>query len=332
MTAGIQSDFQIYNDELQTGFNETLQQETEAFNAASNGAIVMRTMMHEGEYAREAFFKAVTGLVTRRDVTAAAITAITDLGLTQGEFITVKVNRKIGPIMNTRNMFRKIMRDPGEFSVLIGQQAAKATAIDMLNTGLRSAVAALSGVATLVHTVVAASPTDTISTDNLIQALFKAGDSANEIVLWAMHSTAYAKLMREQVTTHSFDAVAGAIIAQGSPITLNRPVLMTDSPALHAATSPTDPVKVLGLRSGAIRLDESELQDMVVDDVTGTEQLSVRVQGEYSFNVGILGFEWDIGNGGANPVDSALATASNWDQAATSIKSLAGVLMIADPV
>jgi hypothetical protein len=124
--------------------------------------------------------------------------------------------------------------------------------------------------------------------------------------------------------------VAGAIIATGSPVTLNRPVLMTDSPALHPTASPLTSVKVLGLRRGGIRLEESELQDMVVADVTGTEQLSIRVQGEFAYSVGILGFTWDYGNVGANPTDANLAAAGSWDQVATSTKSLAGVIMLAD--
>ena len=121
-------------------------------------------------------------------------------------------------------------------------------------------------------------------------------------------------------------------IATGTPVTLGRPVLVTDSPQLHGATSPTDPVRVLGLRRDAITVAESELEDMVVADVTGGGQLAVRVQGEFSFTLGVLGFTWDIANGGANPLDAALGTAGNWDKVLTSNKSLAGVMMIADPL
>ncbi len=331
MAVGIHSDFVIYDSHLQTGFNEQLQQMTDAFNDASLGAITMRQNLTEGSYAREAFFEAVSGLVSRRDLTADPATPITDLKLTEDEIVTVKLFRKIGPIANSRGSFRTILRDPGEFSVLIGQQAAKAAVIDQLNSGLRACVAALNGVAALVLNVTAASPTDTVSTDNLVQTLAKAGDSQGDIVLWAMHSTAYFKLVRDQITSHSFDSVAGFNIARGQPVTLGRPVLMTDSPALHANASPTDPVRVLGLRRGAIRLEDAELQDMVIDNVTGGGQLAIRVQGEYAYNVGVLGYRWDMANGGANPTDAVLATSSNWDQAATSNKSLAGVMMIADP-
>lgn len=335
MAAGLHSSFQIYNEELQTGFNETLVQETDAFNGASNGAIVMRPNLHEGYFDREAFFKAIASgtIISRRDHTDDLSSAATDNPLTQDEFIGVKLLRKIGPITNTRGSFRTIMRDPGEFSVLVGQQAAKGTAIKMLHDGLVSVVAALSNVASVTHNVTAASPTDTISTDNLIQTLGKAGDSAGDIALWVMHSTAYYKLVRDQVGSHSFDAVAGVNIATGTAVTLGRPVLITDDSALFANTSPTDTVKVLGLRRDALRLEESELSDMVVDDVTDREQLAIRIHGELAYTVRLMGFKWDVATAGANalnPTDGVLGTGSNWDQAATNYKSLAGVIMLAD--
>ena len=182
MASGVHSNFVLYDSYAQTGYNELLVQMTDLFNAASQGAIVMSTNLTEGNYSREAYFEAVAGLASRRDLTAEPKTAITQLALTEDEQVLVKLFRKIGPITNTRGMFRTIARDPGEFAVLIGQQAAKATMIDQLNAGLRSCVAALSGVATNLHNVTAASPTDTISTDNLIQTLGKFGDASNEIV------------------------------------------------------------------------------------------------------------------------------------------------------
>lgn len=334
MAYSVHTNFTIYNEEVQTGFNETLVQETDAFNAASNGAIVMQTNLHEGYFSREAFFKAIADgtIISRRDLTGTSTTA--DTALTQDEFIGVKLHRKIGPIATSRGAMRSIMRDPGEFSVLIGQQAAKGTAVNMLNDALTGAVAALGGQSSVVHNVTAASPTDTISTDNLIQTLGKAGDSAGDIALWVMHSTAYYKLVRDQVSSHSFDAVAGVNIATGTAVTLGRPVLITDSSALFGNTSPTDPVRVLGLRRGGLMVENSELEDMVVDDVTGYDQLAIRVQGELAYTLKIMGFKWDVTTAGANainPTGTVLATGSNWDLAATSYKSLAGVMMIADP-
>jgi hypothetical protein len=326
---GVHTDFQIYQAHMQTGFNETLKQMTDAFNGASLGTITMSTNLREGEYAREAFFTSVASLNSRRDLTTLPETVITQLALAQEENILVKLFRKIGPVSNSIGSFRTIMRDPGEFSFLIGAQAAKATAIDQLNSGLIAGKAAMSGTAAMVHDV-SGSPSNLISTDNLVQAIAKAGDRANEIVLWVMHSVSYWKLVRQQIGTHEFDSVAGFNIARGEPVTLGRPVLVTDAPSLYTADSPLTPGYVLGLRAGAIRLEDAELSDMVVQTVTGGAQLAVRFQGEYAFSVGVKGYKWDIANGAGNPTDATLATASNWDDSATSDKDRAGVMMISD--
>ena len=331
MAIGTYSSFQVFVDQVQAGFSEVLQQQADYFNARSRGAISMIQDLREGHWIEETFFKSMPGLITRRDITANPATPVTDLNLTQDLNILVKVNRKIGPAAMTLDAWRKINREPGEFSVVLGRQAAPAAAIDMLNTGLRAAVAALSGTASLVVNITLQSPSDTVNTDALIQTLWKAGDSAGGIRCWAMHSTAYARLLRTQATTHTFDAVAGVNIAEGTAVTLGIPVLITDSPALHANVSPVDPVKVLGLREGAIRLIDSQVHDMIVDPITGGEQLASRIQGEYAYNVGVLGYKWDTA-AGINPTDATIGTSGSWDQVVSDVKNAAGVIMIADPV
>ena len=70
---------------------------------------------------------------------------------------------------------------------------------------------------------------------------------------------------------------------------------------------------------------ESEERQVVSDLITGLENLVMRVQGEYAFNVGVKGYKW---NTTANPADAALATGANWTKVATSDKSTAGVMLI----
>jgi hypothetical protein len=65
----------------------------------------------------------------------------------------------------------------------------------------------------------------------------------------------------------------------------------------------------------------------VMDLVSGLEQISYRLQGEYAYNLGLKGYTWDIANGGANPSAAALATGTNWDQVATDDKDTAGVIL-----
>jgi hypothetical protein len=66
---------------------------------------------------------------------------------------------------------------------------------------------------------------------------------------------------------------------------------------------------------------------MVVDLVSGLDNLVYRFQGEFAYNMGVKGFKWDTGNGGANPDATALGTGSNWDAASTSYKDFAGCII-----
>lgn len=66
----------------------------------------------------------LSGLVSRRDTTSTA--GATDQNITQDEFVTVKLNRKIGPVLQTRDSFRKIMagKTEQEMSFILGQMSA----------------------------------------------------------------------------------------------------------------------------------------------------------------------------------------------------------------
>ena len=66
---------------------------------------------------------------------------------------------------------------------------------------------------------------------------------------------------------------------------------------------------------------------MVLDEVTGLENLVVRLQGEFAYNLGVKGFKWDTANGGANPSDAAVGTGTNWDAAVSSYKDYAGIVI-----
>ena len=64
------SDFKIYQEQFFGGMTETLQQATNVMNAASRGAILMTTERMKGDYEYESFFKTVSSLVSRQDITS----------------------------------------------------------------------------------------------------------------------------------------------------------------------------------------------------------------------------------------------------------------------
>ncbi len=321
MTAGTKSDFVIYQEEFFGGMTEVLMQNSDAFNGASRNAIRLVPRRLKGDYEKESFVKDVSNLVTRRDVTSVADAA--DLKMEQDEFISVKLNRKIGPVAQSRDAFRKIAADPSTFSFLLGQQWAKSVMVDYVNSAIRAATAALSGIvgnrlltyagATLVHT-------------HLAEVLAKFGDASQSIICWVMHSKPYHDLVKQSITD-KITNIADVTIQQGTTATLGRPAIVVDSPALVLSTSPYTYI-TLGLVADATVVEESEERDIVSQDITGKENILMRIQGEYAFNLKVKGFAWSTGVGGVNPTDAAVATDTNWTQKAADAKSLAGVYLV----
>ena len=321
------SNFKVYQEYMKTRAAETLQQQADGFNAAVNNAIILSTVEKAGDYEYESFFKDIASLVSRRDNTS--VSAATKLSMAQDEFIRVKLNRKIGPVDQTRDSFRKIFArySETEFAGILGGQIAVAQQLDMMNSGLLAARAALDNVSSnaMRYTI----PSNgTITTAGMVSGLALMGDRADRIVAWVMHSKPYYDLVKEQIAA-KIDGVANFNVQTGTPITLNRPVLVTDSASLKVTSgSPavTD-YYTLGLTANGILCEVTETSDIVIDDVTGLENIITRLQGEFAYNVGVKGFKYDVGNGAANPNATALGTGSNWDLAASDLKSVAGVVI-----
>ncbi len=315
------SNFKVYQEYMNTRAAEPLQQNADVFNAATNGAIVMRTVEKPGDYEYESFFKDIPNLVTRRDVTTNA--SATKLSMLQDEFIRVKLNRKIGPVDQNRDSFRKLFArySEAEFADILGGQISVAQQLDMVNSVLLAARAALVNVPTLLSTV---SSNGTLGTTSLVDGLAKFGDAANRIVCWVMHSKPYYDLVKQQIVAN-IDGVSNFVVAQATPITLNRPVLVTDSDSLKAG-SPLD-YYTLGLTASGALCEVTETQDILIDDVSGGENILTRMQGEFAYNIGLKGFKYDVANGGQNPNATAVGTGTNWDKAASYDKALAGIVI-----
>lgn len=319
------SNFKIYQEYLKTRAAETLQQQAEVFNAATNQALTLATIEKPGDYEFESFFKDIANLVTRRDNTSTS--AATKLSMLQDELIRVKLSRKIGPVDQSRDSFRKLFAkyDETEFSGILGGQIAVAQQLDMVNTMLLAARAALVNTGTLLSTV---SSNGTLGTTSLVDGLSKFGDRADRIVCWVMHSKPYYDLVKQQIIAN-ITGVSNFNIASATPVTLNRPVLVTDSDSLKVTSgSPavTD-YYTLGLVAGGGMAEVTETSDIVTQDVTGQELLMVRLQGEFAYNIGLKGFKFDTTNGGINPLASAVGLGTNWDKSATYDKALPGVVI-----
>lgn len=323
MATSLASDFKVYQEQFFGGMTETLQQAADVMNEASNGAIAMTTERMKGDYEQESFFKSLSTLVSRQDITSTS--AATALKLTQDEQVRVKLHRKIGPVEVTRKAFLQIGEDPELASFVLGQQTAQAAAENMLNAGLLATRVALANTAAVTNDVTAAT-VKTCTHTNLMRTLQKFGDKQSRIVAWVLHSTNWFDLGVDGVD-NQIDSIAADIIRVLNVPGIGRPFIVTDSPSLIATADTPDSYFVLGLTPMGLQLLLTEDQYVTTEEVTGGEQIINRIQGEWAFNVGVKGFKWDITNGGANPDDTALGTGSNWDKTFTADKDLAGVVL-----
>lgn len=320
MSIGTQSDFVIYNAQFWGGVVETLQQNTEAFNAASQNAVRLVTRSILGEYERESFLKSTASLISRRDITAT--TPVGDNKLTAGELIGVKVNRRLGPVTQSRDAFRKIGVSPEEFSFMLGQQSGPAIAIDYINLAVGSVRAAIQNQAALQYNATA----DTLKTLNhtaMVGGMAKFGDRAARIVCWVMHSKNYFDLMAQQIADKLYE-VAGATVYAGTIATFGKPVVVLDSPNLFTTGSTATTYDVLGLVENAVEVAESEERDIISQPVTGLENLVDRIQGEYAFNLRVKGCAYDTTQG-VNPLDATLLTAATWVKSVADNKEMPGI-------
>jgi len=321
MSIGTQSDFVIYNAQFWGGVVETLQQNTEAFNAASQNAVRLVTRSILGDYERESFLKSTASLISRRDITA--VTGVTDNKLSAGELIGVKVNRRLGPVTQSRDAFRKIGVSPEEFSFMLGQQSGPAIAIDYINLAVGAVRAAITNQgAALQHDATA----DTLKTLNhtaMVGGMSKFGDRAARIVCWVMHSKNYFDLMAQQIADKLYE-VAGATVYAGTIATFGKPVVVLDSPNLFTTGSSATTYDVLGLVENSVEVAESEERDIISQPVTGLENLVDRIQGEYAFNLRVKGCAYDTTQG-FNPLDATLLTAATWIKSVADNKEMPGV-------
>lgn len=324
MAIGKASDFSVYTDYIRGGLVETLVQNAAIFNEHSAGALQLVPRERVGHYAYESFTKQIAdGAISRRDITSTA--TADDTAITQGDLITVKLNRKIGPLAQTLDAFKKIGESPdaAALNYKAGAQIARGIIVDQIESALTAAKAAIVAQAS---TNVKDGSSATIATSVLVDALALMGDQYKDVIVWVMHSKPYFDLVKAQAFTEKIEGIANYNVQTGTPVTLNRPVIVVDCPALVVDNGEDpDTYMTLGLTPGAVRVEESEPRTLVHEMVTGIENISIRLQGEYAYNVGVRGCAWNVGDGGANPTTATLGTTTNWIKVASDAKRIAGV-------
>lgn len=320
------SQMQVFNQYIMPATIETLAQMVDKFNAASGGAIRLTTEGFDGDFLQESFYAAIHSARRRVDRYSANGNA-TPTDLTQLKHSTVKIAGGFGPVRFEPSQMTWLNKPTAEGIEVASRNFAEALLQDQLNTAIAALVAAISnqGAATTVD-VSATKKVDYV-TVNESHALF--GDHSTLLVAQVMDGMAYHTFIGQNLANTQQLFVAGNVRVVDI---LGRTSIVTDAPALYSAAvaDPATPAKrrVLSLAAGAATVHDSRDIISNIETSNGKERIETTLQVDYTFGLGLKGFTWDEANGGKSPTDAELATGTNWDRVATSVKHTAGVLAI----
>jgi hypothetical protein len=316
------SQMQVFNDYIMPATLETLDQMLEAFNAASNGAIVLSPNGFTGDFLQESFFQNL-GAAQRRVNRYGANAAVTPVDLTELQDTTVKVAGGFGPIRYEPSQMTWLQRPTAQGVEVASRAFAEVLLKDQLNTAIAALVAAITAQAAAVNDV---SATAGITQSGLNSAHAKFGDASQNLVAQVMQGTTWHKLVGQGLANSSNLFQAGNVRVVDI---LGKTSIVTDAPALAQAGTPNKEI-ILGLASGAALVHDNRDIISNVQTNNGNERITTTIQVDYTFGLGIKGYTWDVANGGKSPSSAALATGTNWDKTAASIKDTAGVALIGD--
>ncbi|MGH1376684.1 MAG: major capsid protein [Alphaproteobacteria bacterium] len=312
------SDMQVFDEYLLGSYTETIDQKVEAFNEASAGTIILTSGANVGDFSHETSYKLISGLIRRRNAYGSG--AVTPKTLEQLLATSVKVASGTPPIEFTPSQFTWLQKSPDEAGTVFGEQLAAAVLEERLNLAIRASVAAVSNNSSMVHDGSAAALDFGVL--NKGAALF--GDRSSAIAAWVLHSKSmhdlYGNALANAENLFEFDTVR--VLQDG----FGRRIIMTDSPDLYVPGSP-DNYHTLGLVSGAVALEDNGDFDQNLERTNGDENIKRSLQAEWTTNIGVKGYTWDVANGGKSPNDTAIGTGTNWDKTASSDKDTAGVLI-----
>jgi hypothetical protein len=317
------SDLAVFSEYVYMATTEVITQQTALFNENSNGTMLLRVAENAGDYSDRTFWGSTAGLVRRRNAYGTGSVAEKSLGMLVDTM--VKIAAGTPPIRLDPSEMKWIQQDPATRGAALGQQLAKQTMADMVNTAVMIVTAALLGQSgTSVYDGSAVGDGKfTLAMYNEGQRLL--GDTSDNVVAWLQHSHTIFDVYAANLTNAAHLFTFGNVAIRQDPF--GRTIIMADLPALVNLTPTPDVYYTLGLVPGAVEIERNNDYVENTSTVNGTENITSTYQAEWSYNAGVKGFTWDKTNGGKSPTDSALGTSTNWDKIATSYKDLAGILI-----
>lgn len=311
-------DFQVFNEFAYNSFVTSYQQNVQLFNAASRGAIVLGAVGFSGDYKSKSQFENLASLVGNRN--AASTAAATEHAMAELLQIEVKVGFGTPNISYTNTAFDYTQRDPEMAGMAFGEAIAEGALAYQLNSALAAAVAAIGANSDAVYDGTAA----VASLASLNLGAGKFGDRRQSLLAWVMHSKSVTDIYAGALANANrlFDITGVQVMDDG----FGRPIIMTDSDALHFDNAGTENYHQLALVAGGISVEDQG--DMRVYNVTDLSEENAKqlMKVEGTFGLGLKGYKWNTAV--VKPTDANLANAANWPLVTNvGLKDTAGVLV-----
>tara|TARA_R110000851_G_C13022744_1_gene560344 strand:- start:263 stop:1222 length:960 start_codon:yes stop_codon:yes gene_type:complete len=310
------NDFVVFNDFAQRAFTEEMDQQVQLWNGATRNALMLTSASNIGDFMEESSYSLIADLVGNRNSYGTG--AVSSVDLAQLLNVSVKVGGGSKPVQYTGTSFDWTQRPASEAGTVFGTQVASGAMQYKINTIIAALVAAISN-ADVTYDGTAT----TASLESLNLGSGKMGDRQSQLAAWIMHSKSVTDIYGASLANSNRLFVIDNVQVMDDGF--GRPLIMTDSDALHFDNAGTENYHQLGLVAGAGMIEDNG--DMRTYNETKVELENAKqiVKAEFSFNTGIKGYTWDKANGGKSPDDAALALSTNWDRTATSRKDTAGV-------
>lgn len=271
-----------------------------------------------GRYIDRPVFKPISSFMSRRDLTSEA--DATPAKVEYRNDNTVRCSSKaIVSWTQSAEWINKV--SPAQFTTFIAGEFANRMWLYVRNFWLAACNAAISNMTTSLHdlNVWSASVRTNLSANLLARCKALLADRAGDFFNpgsgagWVFRSESFfTDLVTGQLASGT-QGIADYVAGTGFPLTLGLDYVLADDAALTVADAGFDKYisLLLGKSCGFINILPASIQMPWMNPKA--ENVEFVWRGDFDFEIGFPGFQWDKTNGGANPTLANIGTASNWD-------------------
>ena len=313
------TNLQVFNEYMYTSVHEHVAHQINLFNSASANTIRLSYGGdNQGDFDYSALYAFLDGVVNRSITATGTQTAI---NLSHLQDVSVKVAQGWTTTNIPPSIFSWIQRPPTEPMMVLSSMLAEQMIENFLHDALTSVEAAIDGQSALNHTV----PSNgNLSLVQMNEGLRLMGDRFSAIKAWVMNSKPYFDLVAANLANTARLFTYGTV--QIATDWIGRPIIITDASPLINSGSPNT-YNTLGLVENAVMLQANNDFDQNTQTNNGNVNIQRTYQAEWTYNIAIKGFRWRTATG-RSPTVAALGTSTNWEKVLTSVKDLAGILII----